>query len=213
MTKLLQLKHWQIFLLLIGLPILYQKISISFFLFTNNPTVVLVSYGVLIFLLLGIVTSWFYAAATNLYNRFPENVEMNLARFKLFLFIPIVYVLIIYTTVLGLVMFYGTGERLLETVPISTKFIQSNLGFIFILALLLSLLQLGALVCTFYCVHFTAKALKSVELGRKATFSDYSMEFFLILFFPVGIWLIQPRINALFTNNSETTDDIVLQQV
>ena len=43
-----------------------------------------------------------------------------------------------------------------------------------------------------------AKALKTVEWQKPVTFSDFAGEFFLIWFFPIGIWIIQPRINKLF---------------
>jgi hypothetical protein len=45
---------------------------------------------------------------------------------------------------------------------------------------------------------------------KPVTFSDFAGEFFLIWFFPVGIWIIQPRINKLFDtnidNNNQTLD-------
>jgi len=50
----------------------------------------------------------------------------------------------------------------------------------------------------FYCLYFISKSLKAVELQRDVTFNDYAGEFFLIWFFPIGIWFIQPRINKLF---------------
>lgn len=50
----------------------------------------------------------------------------------------------------------------------------------------------------FYSLYFAARALKSVELQRSVSFNDFRREFFLLWFFPVGIWLIQPRINRLF---------------
>jgi hypothetical protein len=32
------------------------------------------------------------------------------------------------------------------------------------------------------------------------SFYDFSGPFFLLWFFPIGIWIIQPRINRLFTD-------------
>jgi len=52
--------------------------------------------------------------------------------------------------------------------------------------------------CIFYSLYFIAKELKSVELQKPVTFSDFAGEFFLLWFFPIGIWIIQPRINKIF---------------
>jgi len=56
--------------------------------------------------------------------------------------------------------------------------------------------------CIFYCLYFVAKALKSVELQREVTFNDYAGEFFLFWFSPIGVWVLQPRINKLFDNSA-----------
>lgn len=63
--------------------------------------------------------------------------------------------------------------------------------------------HLVAMVCIIYCMYFMARALKVVELQRPVTFGDFAGEFFLLLFYPIGIWLIQPRINILFNNKNE----------
>lgn len=40
-----------------------------------------------------------------------------------------------------------------------------------------------------------AKTIKTVELQKKVTFSDFAGEFFLLWFSPIGIWILQPKIN------------------
>jgi hypothetical protein len=50
----------------------------------------------------------------------------------------------------------------------------------------------------FYTLWFNAKTFKSVELQREALIGDYIGEFFLLWYFPIGIWFIQPRINKIF---------------
>jgi len=67
----------------------------------------------------------------------------------------------------------------------------------------LPLFQLVALFCVFYIFYFNAKSLKAVELQRPVTFGDYIGEFFLLLFFPIGVWIIQPRINKIFEEKEE----------
>jgi hypothetical protein len=62
----------------------------------------------------------------------------------------------------------------------------------------------------FYCLYFNAKVLKAVELQKPVTFSEFAGEFFLIWFFPIGIWIIQPRLNKLFDPTAEADYDEIL---
>lgn len=53
-------------------------------------------------------------------------------------------------------------------------------------------------------MYFVAKTITSVEMKKESHFSDYIGDFFLIWFFPVGIWFVQPRINKIILDNSES---------
>ena len=57
--------------------------------------------------------------------------------------------------------------------------------------------HLFAMFCIFYSLYFVAKTFKTVELQRTVTFSDFAGEFFLLWFYPIGIWIIQPKINRM----------------
>jgi hypothetical protein len=48
-----------------------------------------------------------------------------------------------------------------------------------------------------YSFYFVAKTFKTVELQREVAFSDFVGEFFLLLLFPIGVWIIQPKINKM----------------
>ena len=58
-------------------------------------------------------------------------------------------------------------------------------------------LHLFSIFCIFYSVYFVAKTFKTVELQREVTFSDFVGEFFMLWFYPIGIWIIQPKINKM----------------
>jgi len=46
---------------------------------------------------------------------------------------------------------------------------------------------------------FIARAMKSLQTRDRATLNDYFGDIFLVLlFFPVGIWFLQPRLNLLY---------------
>lgn len=190
MTKLLTLKHWQIFVLLMGLPLIFQFVGMVSIMTSKNPTMFLVGFPILMVFFVALFFGWFYALGTNLHKKLPATVVMNLTRFKIFLFIPVVYML--FFAVFMFTMF-SVGGR-----PNPAIF-----GIIFPL-------HLFSMFCIFYCLYFNAKALKSVEWQKPVTFSDFAGEFFLIWFFPIGIWIIQPRINKLFDTTIGADDNTIL---
>ncbi len=60
------------------------------------------------------------------------------------------------------------------------------------------------MACVLYVLYFVAKSLSLAETGRPVSALDYFGSFFLIWFFLVGVWIIQPRINCLFAAHRET---------
>ncbi len=57
---------------------------------------------------------------------------------------------------------------------------------------------LVGIVCGAYVARFLAKTLVIVETRKPALFWHYYGPFFAVLFFPIGIWFLQPRINDLY---------------
>ena len=49
-----------------------------------------------------------------------------------------------------------------------------------------------------YIFYSVPKLIKSTELKRNVMFKECILETFLLLMFPIGIWIIQPRINKIF---------------
>ena len=60
---------------------------------------------------------------------------------------------------------------------------------------LVMVLHATAVACTFYAVASAAIRLKSFETGSRVGFGRAFGTFFLIWFFPLGVWLVQPRAN------------------
>lgn len=59
----------------------------------------------------------------------------------------------------------------------------------------------GHLLCMFcigYEIYFVSKMLVSAESGSLAPFASYAPSLVLLYFYPVGVWVLQPRINKLF---------------
>ncbi len=51
-----------------------------------------------------------------------------------------------------------------------------------------------------YSLYFVAKNLAMAEKQEKVAFYDYAGPFFLLWFFFIGVWVIQPRINKMFAS-------------
>ncbi len=191
MNFFLKLKHWQLFVLVIGMPVIVQMISIIRFAFVSfDPTAMFTGWTLsiiflAIFLIMGVFYGWLYTLGVNLNKKLPGTVKMNLTTFRWFVFIPVVY-MICYCIFMFTVLIH-----LFESGEPDVSVIFASLGIIIPL-------HLFAIFCVIYCLNFVAKSLKAVEWQRPVTFSDYAGEFFLIWFFPIGIWFIQPRINKMF---------------
>lgn len=181
MRIFLTMKHWQLFVLFIGLPLFLEILMIVLVVATADTRILFYVFPVMMILCVGSLFGWLYSLGTSLYKRLPENAAMSLTRFKIFFFIPVGYILS-----LLVFMFWAYKNAALVGQPHAWIF------------LLIFPLHLFAMFCIFYCLYFIAKALKAVEWQRPVTFSDYVGEFFLLWFHFVGVWFIQPRINKLF---------------
>ena len=182
MTKLLNLKHWQLFLLMVGLPTVLEFSLIGYIFSSQNFNAIFPGFLIMMILFLVPFIGWFYSLGTNLFKRLPATAKMSLTRFKIFIFVYAAYILFI-------MAFMGD---IFVTVSLDGR--PSPAIFLFIIPL-----HLFSMFCIFYCLYFNAKALKTVELQRPVTFNDYAGEFFLLWLFPIGIWFLQPRINKLFS--------------
>jgi hypothetical protein len=63
-------------------------------------------------------------------------------------------------------------------------------------------LHLACMVCIFYLLYFVSKNLLLVETGKQVSFYEYAGPFFLLWFFPIGVWIVQPKVNRLYAEKS-----------
>ena len=184
MNIFLRAKHWQLFILLVGVPIVLDIFGTLMLVLSHNPRIMMRLFPILMLIVTVTLLGWYYALGINLYNKQPAGIKLNIKTFRLFFFIPVIYFLAIFLYMFCI--FNGVSWS----------------GGHVIVLLILSVfgLHLFSMFCIFYLMYFIAKELKMAELQREVTFSDYVGEFFLLWFFPVGVWIIQPRINRIFTN-------------
>lgn len=188
--KFLKAKHWQLFLLTIGIPMVLQFILIGGLISEiskgteGDPEMVFNYFKIFPFIMVlftGILFGWFWSIGVGLDRIIPEELKLNVGWFKILLLIPIIYILCV-SIFIG-TMFNGFIS------PESTP----NLG---IFGLIIPL-HLFSMFCIFYCMYFVAKTIKTAELQKEVEFGDFIGEFFMIWFFPIGIWFLQPRINKM----------------
>ncbi|MEP1489118.1 MAG: hypothetical protein ABJL44_07545 [Algibacter sp.] len=192
--KFLKAKHWQLFILMIGIPILFQIIMMgTMFLNFNSETIpdpmvmfdIMKFFPIIMILYMGVFFGWFWSIAIGLQGKVPENVKMKTKKFKIFFFIPLVYILFISLFIGGI--FSGVVQNGTE----------SDFGFIGGMMLIIFPLHLLSMFGIFYTMYFVAKTFKTVELQKEVSFGDFAGEFFMLWFYFVGIWIIQPKINKM----------------
>jgi hypothetical protein len=180
MGFLLRLKHWQLFLITWGVPIIINLATLS------RPTLSIKLFPVMMIVFIIGILGWIWAISTQLHKKLPQHVNLNIRTFKIVFSIPIAYML-----ALTIWMMYQFYFRFPEG--------SSNIGTIIIFV---AVLHFASMVCVLIGLRFAAQTLRSVELGRLARFSDYATEFFLIWFSPIGFWILQPRLNRLMNSES-----------
>lgn len=192
--KFLSAKHWQLFLVLFGAPVLIHLTFIAFLVqgvVGDSPSeIVIINYLTLVYPIVGLVFlsgyyGWIWSVATGLLSKIPPMIDMKVKYFKIFFFIPLIYLI----SFIALLLFFTNGGLDL----LSPKNLESTIYLLIIIVPI----HLIAMFCNFYIVYHLAKTIKTAELQRSVKFSEFIEEFLLILFFPFGIWFIQPRVNAL----------------
>jgi hypothetical protein len=179
---LLRAKSWQIFALVIGLGVSGQIVAaISLIRSMEGPDELLkvpLGFGIETVLIMCCFLGWHWSVGTFLSSRVPSALRLKFGFFRFALVYPVIYVMIF------MWMFKTLN------------------GASFSLILLLHFL---AMFCLFYLLYFVSKSLVLAETCKPASFNDYAGPFFLIWFFPIGIWFIQPRLNRQYTESLGAT--------
>ncbi|MBK7131113.1 MAG: hypothetical protein IPM74_11115 [Crocinitomicaceae bacterium] len=193
-TFFLKAKHWQLFILLLGIPLIFQVVMmVSFFSEVSHHVpgkpISLFKYFKYFPIFMTIFTAvffgWFWSVAIGLQKKIPQQIKMNVLRFKIFFFIPLIYMIIFLLLISNLFNEVMTHAR-------SSGLAQA--GGLVALILPLHLLSMFGI---FHSLFFLAKTLKTAELQREVKFEDFASEFFLLWFYPIGVWIVQPKINKL----------------
>jgi hypothetical protein len=176
----LRAKHWQIFALFMGLFVVGNIVELMTIAQSDWPTgrmgtaSIVVNGGVMALFAVCFL-AWFWTMGSFLHAISRQPQRLKLTFFKFAVIYPVLYI------------------------PLAAPFFLSSDPSMVAIILPLHFL---AMFCLFYDLYFVAKHLVIAETGKSVTFYDYAGPFFLIWFFPVGIWFVQPRLNRLYAERN-----------
>ena len=180
MDLLRKLKHWHLFLIITGLPLVIQFIQSILFVASGQDYPGTSSFlGLIVIISLLCYFLW-VAAAGKKFSESPDSPPMKTQRFLISLWISGLCHLFL------LIYFWSYPQNLNQTEKDEV-----------IPVMVVGLIVFAALFTLFYCLSFMARAIVQLERGRRITSSEYFGEFIMAVIFPLGIWLLQPRINRL----------------
>jgi hypothetical protein len=176
-----RVKHWQLFLLIVGVSVLDEVAGVVIMTANDSSTgswgAAGLAWGFVTAIAMLCLVGWWWAVGTFLNSTNPETLRLKTGFFQLALFYPIAYI-----CAAGLVFLSPKPSMIAVILP----------------------LHFFAIFCLFYVLRFASKSLAMAETGRQAKFYDYAGPFFLMWFFPIGIWFVQPRINRLYSQRMQS---------
>ncbi len=171
------MKPWQVFGLVVVVPFGIQFALMSSFMSGDKPDVeaMFSIFPIIMVAFMAIFISWFWGIGTGLNKLVQKEIRpsSNLFRFG-----------IIYTACYALIFTFIFFQLVGKREPGGEMALIIPFHFL-------------AMFCMFYALYFIAKNLVMAEKNQVVTFGDFAGPFFLIWFYPIGIWFIQPRINRL----------------
>ena len=113
---------------------------------------------------------WYFAVGLELTEHLPPRIELGRPMFIINAFVLTLSMLIL------IIVFNGEFSS------------NGFFGFVWVIYLMYAIVQF---------IFFPARALKSVEQQAEVGFDQYFGYFLLMLFWPIGIWWIQSKLNKI----------------
>jgi len=174
----LRAKHWQIFVLLVGVGFVGDVVVIvsSISATARSPQdfgKIGLPFGFVVALFMFFFLGWFWSMGSFLNSIVQPSLRPKVGFFRFALVYPGLYIFLF----IALFQISTTSPALL---------------------LVIFPLHFLAMFCMFYDLYFVSKSLVLAETSKPVSFYDYAGPFFLMWFFPIGVWFTQPRINRLY---------------
>lgn len=214
MTKLLlKIPHWVLFILVIGVPMIFSSVLFSslFGAIENEDGLrllkdirtMIVIVPVIVILPQLVNLGWFYAVMDGLRDRIPSTTKIPVKSVKVFLVLTMIM-----TIIFGLYMWYFMDfvfeAALLDAAGVRPPDppMEIVLGAIAIVPL-----ALFSTFCIIYTYVYVGKIIKCTESGKDEKFNQYIGEFFLCWFWFIGVWILQPRVQRILASERKEVSD------
>lgn len=208
MNFLLKIKHWQLFFLSIFISLL-ATIIVGILLFSVAEETFWSGISTFFYLLAFIPLSlinlcnvflcWMLAISIQFQKKLPPELQMKTIWLK---------IVMIPTIICGIFFLFFPLSFFMSDL-FETSFFKTFGDFFGILYIALIVFYASYLPVLFalYGVFFTAKTYRTVQLQRETVIKEYIGDFFLILFFPIGIWILQPKINKIMAQEEQLLEE------
>lgn len=145
-------------------------------------------FGLTLTILYSIILAYcVYFLGTSLYKKLPVGHDLKLKSFTFYLLFAIVYITVVF------ILFNGGYE-----------FNQGNYkSYGWTIAIIIPL-HFFLMFSLLYVIWFIAKAIETIERKKVVGFGEYAGNFFLLWFFPLGIWWVHPKIRKIFQVKRES---------
>lgn len=146
---------------------------------------------------------WLWSISVGLHPKLPDGHGLNLTLFKVMLLIPLILTIGVFYFMVNA---FGEMFTMMEDPETITE-MPSWVGQIFMMIPLI----LISVACSIYTYYHTAKTLKLVEVGDTKVKPEFIGEFFMLWFYYIGVWILQPKINRMADPEYRTPslDDII----
>jgi hypothetical protein len=175
MKKIFTLPTWQVFLLLI-IPGFFSPTTSPGFI----PAIIWAGF-------IGFIVYCTYFLGDSLYQKLPVRHDLKINRFHFSLFFALAYLIVV-------VIIFDGGYSINQA---------NYKDYGWTVAIIIPL-HLFEMYCVFYTIWFIAKCIATIEHNKAVGFDLYAGNFFLLWFFPIGIWWIHPKVRKIFSVDIES---------
>jgi len=185
METFLKAKNWQIFLIIVGIPILIEILD-SFIVLSGSGEAFTFRAVLRFILIIPFITFyfWIYSVGYLLNERITNSLNTKTGYFALSVWTSAFSLFFLFIFVFFI---WDDWEQFI---------IENNLTYI-----VFGIMVFLALATLLLALSYVAKTLVRAERNADVKSADFYSEFVMLLFFPIGIWLIQPRINEIHAKN------------
>lgn len=208
-TLFLRARHWQIFVLGFILPmVLYMFMMFIMMIkgihlssesepniagFLKSLSGVFRFLPMIMLLAFGILNGWLWSIGKGMQDYIDEEFRLQTKWFSISIIFVVVYTVLFTVSMTSMLSHFVSS--IAETKGQDFDLFTDHLRSQFYMLAIVTPFHLLAFGCCFYNLYFAAKTVKTFEFQDEVSFSDFVSEFFMFWFYPIGVWMIQPKIN------------------